>query len=100
MLFAVMCKTCVLFCRKLLLSIWRAIIPQAVRFTLAAGLGHFFGIDKVTGPPVTLDETPSSGDVDGIPGIAEAVVLKAHAGLVSGRFRVAFYNDAVQTGIT
>jgi hypothetical protein len=53
----------------------------------------------MAGAPVALDETPSSGHIDGVPRIAEAVVLEAYAWLVAGRFGIALDDNAMQTGV-
>ena len=74
-------------------------LPEAVWFGLAR-FGYLFGIDQVPGTPVTLDEAPSSGDINGVPGVTEPVILKFHPGLVTRRFAVAFDNHTVQSGIT
>ena len=49
--------------------------------------------------PIALDEAPGAGHVDGVPRVAEAVVLEANTRLVSGRLGVALDHYAVQTGV-
>jgi len=44
--------------------------PQAV--VLATALfGRLLGIDQMPGTPIALDKSPSAGDIDSIPGVAE-----------------------------
>ena len=51
------------------------------------------------GTPVALHEPPRAGHVDGVPRVAEAVVLEADPGLVPRRLAVPLHHDAVQTGV-
>ena len=47
---------------------------------------------KVEHCPVALDEPPTSGNVDGVPGVPVPGVHKLLPGQVLGRFTVAFHN--------
>ena len=53
----------------------------------------------MAGAPVALHKPPGAGHVDGVPRVAEPVILKLDAGLVAGRLTVALDHYAVETGI-
>ena len=50
--------------------------------------------------PITLHKSPSSSNVNSIPGITKPVVFKFHAWLITCRFTVTFDNHAMQARIT
>lgn len=59
-------------------------VPKTVGFAFATRFRHLFGIDQMTCAPVALNEAPGTGDIDGVPRVAEAVVLEAHSRLITG----------------
>lgn len=75
-------------------------LPETVWFAFGSSFGHVFGVDQVSGAPVALNETPSAGDVHGVPRVTEPVVLETNPRLVTGRFRVALDHHAVQPRVT
>lgn len=77
------------------------IVPETVvlGFRLAR-TGNFFGIDEMSRPPITLDESPCTCHVHGVPAVSESVVLEADARLIAGRFAVTLDDHAVQAGVT
>lgn len=60
---------------------------------------YLLGIDEMPRAPVALYEPPGAGDIDGIPAVAEAIVLEAHARLIAGRLAVALDHHAVEAGV-
>lgn len=73
------------------------VVLVAQRVRLAAR--RLLGVDEVARAPVALHEAPRARHVHGVPRVAEAVVLEAHARLVAGRLGVALDHDAVQSGV-
>ena len=69
-------------------------LPKAVGLC-SPRFRHFLGVDEVSGTPVALHEPPRAGHVDGVPRVAEAVVLEADARLVPRRLAVPFHHNAV-----
>lgn len=63
--------------------------------TLHHGHAH-----QVARAPVALDEAPSSGHKDGVPGVPKAAALKAESRLVAGRFAVTLDDHAVKARVT
>lgn len=76
-------------------------LPKAVvlGFRLA-GTRNLFGIDKVSRPPVALDESPSTCHVHGVPAVPESIVLEANARLIARRLAVTLDDHAVQARVT
>lgn len=78
----------------------KAILPEAVAlFLRLSRMRDLLGIDEMPRPPVALYEPPGASDVDGIPAIAEAIVLEPHARLIAGGLAVAFDHHAVEAGV-
>lgn len=61
---------------------------------------HYGHAHQVARAPIALNETPSTGHVDGIPRVPEPVALEFYPRLVSGRLAVAFDNNAMEAGVT
>lgn len=76
-------------------------LPEAVVLGLRlTGTGDLFGIDEVSRPPITLDESPRTCHVHGVPAVPESIVLEANARLVARRLAVTLDDHAVQARVT
>lgn len=76
-------------------------VPEAVVFSFRlTGTGDLFGINEVSRSPITLDESPCTCHVYGIPAVSESVVLEAHARLITRRLAVTLDDHAVQARVT
>jgi len=75
------------------------LVPQAVRLGLP-WFWDFLGIDKMSGPPITLDEPPGPRHVHSVPRVPEPVILEFDPGLVSSRLAVSLDDHTVQTSVT
>lgn len=76
-------------------------VPETVILSFRlTGTGYLFGIDEVSCPPITLDESPRTCHIHGVPAVPESVVLEANARLVARRFAVALDDHAVQARVT
>lgn len=75
-------------------------LPQAVVLIFTTSFRYFFSIDQMSSTPVTLNKSPRSGYIDSIPTITKSIVFELNARLITSRFRITLYNNAVQTSIT
>jgi len=86
--------------RRYFLSLHDRVAPETVVFGFClARTGNLFGIDEVSGSPITLDESPRARDVHGVPTVPESVVLEANARLVARRLAVTLDDHAMQASV-
>lgn len=75
--------------------------PETVVLGLRlAGTRHLLGVDEMSRSPITLNESPRSRHVHGVPAVTESIVLEADARLVTRGFAVPLDDHAVQAGVT